>query len=581
VVTFFLLLLFYWLENKFSIICSKKYDIIGLISIGEGTDVLSRSGSFVKGALILSAAGLFVRFMGAGLRIYLAAVMGDEGIGLYQMAYPIYTMLLAVSTAGVPIAISKLVAENLAHNDYRGAYRVFRMSLILLAFLGAVFSLILFLGADFFVRTIVKDPRAYYPLISISPAIIIVTILSAYRGFFQGWQEMVPTAISQIIEQFGRIVVVIILVFILLPLGLEYAAAGAAFGAVAGALFGMLPLLYYYFKGRKSFFQNIKKQIIQREFSSKDILSRIIYLSIPITLGSLVVPLINLIDLSVVPLRLHEAGYSTAEATSLYGQLTGMANSVIQFPLIITIALSMTLVPAISEAQALKKRNLVEGRTDIAMRFTMFFSIPASFGLYVLAMPTTAVLFDNIPAAYPLSVLSFGFVFLSLYTSTSAILQGLGYVLDPVKYMILGAVLKTAFSWVLTADPRLHIGGAAFATVVSFFVASILNIRKVSQVTGWRFDWKDLLLKPLVAAFFMSWGVGLCYRRIYNLLITVVSLRLAQAMALFTAVILGMIIFGLVLLALGGVREEDLDTVPYLGSMLLKIARRLKILSRR
>jgi O-antigen/teichoic acid export membrane protein len=196
-------------------------------------------------------------------------------------------------------------------------------------------------------------------------------------------------------------------------------------------------------------------------------------------------------------------------------------------------------------------------------------------------MPTTAVLFDNIPAAYPLSVLSFGFVFLSLYTSTSAILQGLGYVLDPVKFMILGAVLKTAFSWVLTADPRLHIGGAAFATVVSFFVASILNIRKVSQVTGWRLDWKDLLLKPLVAAFFMSWGVGLCYRRIYNLLITVVSLRLAQAMALFTAVILGMIIFGLVLLALGGVREEDLDTVPYLGSMLLKIARRLKILSRR
>ena len=290
--------------------------------------------------------------------------------------------------------------------------------------------------------------------------------------------------------------------------------------------------------------------------------------------------MINLIDLSVVPLRLHEAGYSTAEATSLYGQLTGMANSVIQFPLIITIALSMTLVPAISEAQALKKRNLVEGRTDIAMRFTMFFSIPASFGLYVLAMPTTAVLFDNIPAAYPLSVLSFGFVFLSLYTSTSAILQGLGYVLDPVKYMILGAVLKTAFSWVLTADPRLHIGGAAFATVVSFFVASILNIRKVSQVTGWRLDWKDLLLKPLVAPFYVL-GVGLCYGRIYNLLITVVSLRLAQAMALFTAVILGMIIFGLVLLALGGVREEDLDTVPYLGSMLLKIARRLKILSRR
>jgi stage V sporulation protein B len=547
-----------------------------MIFTGEGTDTLSRSGSFVKGALILTAAGIFVRFMGAGLRIYLAAVMGDEGIGLYQMAYPIYTMLLAVSTAGIPIAISKLVAENLAHKDYRGAYRVFRISLILLTILGAVFSLILFFGADFFVRTIVLNPRAYYPLISISPAIFIVTILSAYRGFFQGMQEMLPTAISQIIEQLGRIIVVIILVYILLPSGLEFAAAGAAFGAVAGALLGMLPLLYFYYRGKKSFFQNIRKQIVQRDLSSKDILSRVIYLSIPITLGSLVVPLINLLDLSVVPQRLHEAGYSTAEATSLYGQLTGMANSVIQFPLIITIALSMTLVPAISEAQALKNRFLVEGRTDIAMRFTMFFSIPASLGLFVLAEPTTAVLFDNIPAAYPLSVLSFGFVFLSLYTSTSAILQGLGYVLDPVKYMIFGAVLKFAFSWVLTADPRLHIGGAAFATVVSFFVASLLNIRKVSQVTGWRFNWKDLFFKPLTAALVMSWGVDLFYGRVYSLLNAIVSLRLAQAGALFGAVVLGMIIFVAVLFALGGIRKEDLHTIPYLGGLFSRITRRLK-----
>ena len=163
-----------------------------------------------------------------------------------------------------------------------------------------------------------------------------------------------PTAISQIIEQLGRIIVVIIPAYILLPSGLEFAAAGAAFGAVAGALLGMLPLLYFYYRGKKSFFQNIRKQIVQRDLSSKDILSRVIYLSIPITLGSLVVPLINLLDLSVVPQRLHEAGYSTAEATSLYGQLTGMANSVIQFPLIITIALSTTL-PAISSTVALKQ----------------------------------------------------------------------------------------------------------------------------------------------------------------------------------------------------------------------------------
>ncbi|MDO9536052.1 MAG: polysaccharide biosynthesis protein [Bacillota bacterium] len=544
----------------------------------EAGVLVAKGHSFVKGALILTAAGLFVRFMGAGLRVFLAAVMGDEGIGLYQMAYPIYTTLLAISTAGIPIAVSKLVAENLAHRDYRGALRVFKISLWVLALLGAIFTLILYFGADFFVRNIVKDPRAFYPLVAISPAIFIVTILSAYRGFFQGQQDMMPTAISQIMEQIGRIVIIIVLVFLLLPRGLEFAAAGAAFGAVAGALLGMLPLLYFYYKNKGGFSNRIKKQIIERDFSSRAILSRIILLSIPITLGSLVVPLINLVDLSVVPLRLHDAGYSTSEATALYGQLTGMASSVIQFPLILTIALAMTLVPAISEAQTLGNNFLVQKRTEIAMRFTLFFSIPASLGLFVLAGPTTLVLFENAPSAYPLSILAFGVVFLSLYIATSGILQGLGYVMEPVKYMVLGAVLKTILSWILTADPSLHIGGAAFATVISFAVASFLNIRKVSQVTQWKFNFKDLVLKPLTASIFMSWGSFTAYRIIVNIMPAPLSLRMAQAVALFAAILFGFVIFVIVLSLIGGVREEDLTSVPRVGGRLLKIARRLNLI---
>ncbi|RJX28435.1 MAG: polysaccharide biosynthesis protein [Dethiobacter sp.] len=539
-----------------------------------------RGQSFIKGALILTAAGLFVRVIGAVLRIFLAAIMGDEGIGLYQMAYPVYTTLLAISTAGIPIAISKLVAENLAHKDYRGAHRVFIMSLVILTFLGALFSLLLYYGAGFFVRNIVKDPRAYYPLISISPAILLVTVLSAFRGYFQGFQEMMPTAISQIIEQLGRVVVVIVLVFLLLPRGLEFAAAGAAFGAVAGAFLGLLLLLYLFFKNRGEYKKRLKRQLVQRDFSSREVLYRIIALSIPITLGSLVIPLVNMVDLSVVPLRLHEAGYSTEEATALYGQLTGMASSVIQFPLILTIALAMSLVPAISEAQALKNNFLVKARTDLAMRFTLFFSIPASFGLFVLAEPTTLVLFENAPAAYPLALMAFGLIFLSLYTATSGILQGLGYVLEPVKYMILGTVLKIVLSWILTADPRLHIGGAALATVISFLIASLLNIRKVSEVTGWRFNFKELLLKPLTAALFMSWGVHVSYRVALGFFITAFSLRLAQASALFLAIMLGLIIFIMVLFLVGGVREEDLRAIPRLGYPLLKLARRFKLLGR-
>ncbi len=541
---------------------------------------MSRGQSFLKGALILSAAGLGVRLMGAGLKIFLAAVMGDEGIGLYQMAYPVYTTLLAISTAGIPIAVSKLVAENLAQKDFRGAYRVFKIALIILTFLGSGFSLLLFFGANLFARRIAQDPRAYYPLIGISPAIFLVTIMSVFRGFFQGQQEMMPTAFSQIVEQLGRIIAVVVLVYLLLPRGLEFAAAGAAFGAVVGALFSLLFLLYLFFRSRKVFLAQIERQIILKDFSSLQVLYRIAALAIPITLGSLVIPLINLVDLSVVPLRLHQAGFTTAQATALYGQLTGMANSVIQLPVLLTIALAMSLVPAISEAQALGSSSLIRERTGLAMRVTLFFAIPASLGLFILAEPTTLVLFGNVEASYPLAILSFAVVFLSLYTATSGILQGLGRTLDPVKNMLLGAVIKFILSWVLTAMPALHVGGAAFSTVAGFSVASFFNIRKVSMLTGWRFSFRELLLKPLAAAFFMSWGVLISSKLLSPVFGSFISGRVAEALLLISAILLGLAVYVLVLILIGGLTEADLKAIPRLGTPLFRMTRRFRLVKK-
>ncbi len=541
---------------------------------------MSRGQSFLKGAIILSVAGLGVRLMGAGLKIFLAAVMGDEGIGLYQMAYPVYTTLLAISTAGIPIAVSKLVAEHLAQKDFRGAYRVFKTALLILTVLGSCFSLLLYFGADFFVRSIARNSQAYYSLISISPAIFLVTVMSAFRGFFQGQQEMKPTAFSQIIEQLGRIIAVVVLVYWLLPMGLEFAAAGAAFGAVVGALFSLLYLLFLFFKSRQAFLARSGRQVVLKDFSFQEVVYRIFALSIPITLGSLVIPLINLLDLSVVPRRLHQAGFSTQEATALYGQLTGMANSIIQFPVLLTIALAMSLVPAISEAQALRSFSLIRSRTELAMRATLFFGIPASLGLFVLAEPTTLVLFDNIQASYPLSILSFAVVFLSLYTATSGILQGLGHTIEPVKNMLFGAVIKFALSWFLTANPALHIGGAAFSTVAGFLIASLLNIRKVCILTGWRFDFRELAFKPLAAVFFMSWGVFLSYRLLDDFFTSLWPERIAGGLVLLFAIFVGIVVYTLVLILIGGLKETDLEAVPRYGGPLLKFARRYRLVKK-
>ncbi len=549
---------------------------------------MSRGQTFVKGALILTSAGLSVRLMGAGLRVFLGAILGDEGIGLYQMAYPVYTALLAISTAGIPIAVSKLVSENIAKRDYQGAFRVFKTALAMLTLLGAFFSLLLFFGAETFIQVLELDPRAYYPLLTVSPAIFIVSIMASFRGFFQGQQEMQPTAFSQIIEQLGRIAIAITLVYLLIPYGLEYAAAGATFGAVSGAILSLLVLLLLFFGRRRQFAGAIKKQVVLRDFSHLDVVVRIAKFSIPITLASLVIPLVNMVDLAVVPNRLLFAGFSRPEATALYGQLTGMANPVIQFPVIMTISLAMSLVPAISEAQTLNNRGLIIHRTNLAMRLTMFFSIPAAFGLFVLAEPATLVLYDNVQAAYPLSILAFATIFLSLYTATSGILQGMGRTMEPVKNMLLGAAVKLLLSWFLTAIPALHIGGTAISTVLGFMLASILNVRKVAQLTGWRFQFGELVAKPVAAALFMALGVHALYSLLQGGLLPAgpvifeagleTGQRLAYAVALFVSVFFGMIVYALLLFLVGGLRREDLMTLPRVGGRLAALAEKLRLL---
>ena len=402
-----------------------------------------------------------MRFVGAFFRIALAALIGDEGVGLFQMAYPIYATLLAVSTAGIPIAISKLVAENLARRNYRGAYRIFRIALFLLAVSGLAISAVLYFGAGFFVRTVTQDSRAYLPLVSISPAIFLVTVMSAYRGFFQGQQQMMPTALSQIAEQIGRVAIALLLVAALLPRGLEFAAAGASFGAAAGAFFGLLLLMLIWLKQKGKFMADLERQRMQDGQPFKNIVFSIFALSIPITLGSLVMPLITIVDLAVVPHRLHAAGFDTGRSTALYGQLTGMASPIVHIPTIITVALAISLVPAISEALALGKTRLVQERSYLATRMTLLLSLPSALGLYLLAEPITVLLFKNAEAGAVLAAMSLGVVFLTLYQTTSGILQGLGRTMDPVVSLFWGALVKTILTWWLTSLPALHIRGAA------------------------------------------------------------------------------------------------------------------------
>lgn len=527
--------------------------------------------TFIKGALILTIAGVIVKIIGAVNRILLSRLLGGEGIGLYQLAYPIYLLALSISSAGIPVAISILVAEKVALADYQGANRVFRLSLILLSVLGIFFTVLLWFGAQWLIDWhFIRDPRAYYAILALTPAIFFVTILASYRGYFQGLQMMVPSAISQIVEQLVRVVTMIALAFMLLPRGIEYAAAGATFGAAPGAFLGLIVLLYYYYRARPVVKEQIRLQTIKSTESGGRIIARIIQLAIPVSLASIMVPIVANIDLLIVPARLEVAGYSTEQATELYGYLTGMAVSLINLPTILTASLAASLVPAISEAFTLGNRNVIIDRTAMAMRLTILICFPSFVGMWLLAAPISQMLYGTPNAGTSIAILSLGVVFLGIHQTTTGVLQGLGRTGIPVKNLIFSAGIKVVLSYILTAIPSLGIKGASWATVADFFFAAVLNMYWVGKLIGFTLDLRETG-KALVSVVIM--GVIVSYSYNYGM-----ELLASNTLSTIAAITIGALSYGVSLLLVGGVKESDLKMVPTIGPKLIDVLKKFGLL---
>ena len=530
--------------------------------------------TFLRGALILTVAGVIVKLIGSVNRILLSRLLGGEGIGLYQMAYPIYLLALSVSSAGIPVAISIIVAEKIALSDFRGANRVFKISLGVLAVTGVVFTFLLYWGAGWLIEhQFVRDSRAYYAIAALAPAIFFVTVLSSYRGYFQGLQMMIPTAISQIAEQFFRVVTMIVLAYMLLPKGLEYAAAGASFGAGPGAVVGLLVLIYFYMRQRADFKKKMFTQsadVIQE--SSVSIISRIVKLALPVSLANIMIPVVSSIDLLIVPARLEVAGFTVEQATELFGYLTGMAVALINLPTILTASLAASLVPAVSEAFTLGDNKRIYQRTATAMRIANLITIPSFVGMFLLATPISQMLYGTPNAGVCIAILSGGIVLLGIHQVTTGVLQGLGHTTIPLVNMVISAGVKIVMSWTLTAVPSLGIKGAAWATNADFGVAALLNIYFVYRYVGFSLPWRDTF-KAIGAAIAMGGIVLLTYD-------AVMGKTLHNTLATLLSIAVGSGVYGIVLLLLGGIQSRDVERVPKVGMQLAAVLRKLRLLRR-
>lgn len=527
--------------------------------------------TYLKGAMFLGAAGILVKIMGALFRIPLGRAIGSEGMGYYQVGYTVYNFMLAFTYAGFPTAISKLVSAKKARGHHAAAHDIFLTALKMLAVLGVVGSLLLGLGAGYLANNVFESPLAYHSVLALAPTVLFISILAAFRGYFQGMKDMKPTALSQVVEQFGRVVIGLSLAFIMLSLhGQPLAAAGGVFGAGAGGLAAMGMMIFLYRKRKRANQIQMTDTLgIPREPISvmmKDIFS----IAMPIAIGAAVMPLINMLDTLIVLRRLQESGFTYAQANSLYGQLQGMAATLVNLPQVLTIALAMSIVPAISDAAARQDWDSVQADTASVFRVSLMMGLPAATGLVVLAHPIMQLIYPEEPASLGqiMFIMGFAVFFLTQLQTLTGILQGLGKPHIPVRNLMIGAGLKLVLTYTLTATV-LHVRGAAIGTVVAYITAFTLNLLAVKKLTGVTFDRRRVFFKPLLSVAVMAlcaWGGHRILRPI-----------LGSNVAVLIAISMGAAVYGLMLLKTDALEMRDFDLLPK-GDKIAEVLKRLKLL---
>ncbi len=386
----------------------------------------------------------------------------------------------------------------------------------------------------------VKNPMAVYAIQAIAPAIVFIAVMSVFRGYFNGHQELTPYGISQVFEQIGRVAVGLTLALVLLKKGEQFSAAGATFGATAGAVVGFIVIFLLYEFRYKSLHVVVDK-ITKDE--TKEIIRRLLKIAIPITIGASIIPIMGIIDLAIVMRRLTDIGLADT-ANDLYGQLTAYAGALINIPQVVTAGIQISIIPSISSYYALSDKIELEKTIRNGIRTALIIGVPAAIGLSVMSKEIMFLLYpmqrEVVESAYViLRILGIGFIFLSLFQVTAGVLQGLGKQQIPAKNLFVGAVVKVFLVYTLVGIPWLNIKGAAISTLTTYIIACLLNLRSLKKTGYLHMDQARYILGPIISGVSM----GILVRVVYMLTEKVMpdSLATLVSIALAALFYLGMI----------------------------------------
>lgn len=469
----------------------------------------SSKQNYLHGAAIIAAGVVVIKILGAIYKIPLGNILGDEGYGYFSVAYNIYNVFLTMATAGMPVALSRMISEADTLGRPMQARKIFRVAWLTFAIIGLILGLVMFLFPTE-LAGMLNNVRAAQSIWALSPALVLVYLTSTYRGYAQGMSNMKPTTISQILEVVGKVTVGLVLAWSFTRAGksLPVASAGAIFGVTAGGAFALIYIAIYkhrHYPDKPAADPDVPE-------SAGRILGTLLRISIPIALGSSVLSIINLIDTKLIMYRLQTAlGYSETYANVLYG-VYGKVQTLYNLPAAFVTPMTISIVPAIAAMVVQKKYDQGHAVAESALRISAAVAMPMGIGLAVLSDPIVNVLYPRSNAAGPtlLFLLGIASVFVCISLITTAVLQATGHELCPVWSMLAGGAAKVAVNWFLIAVPELNIVGAPVGTLACYVVICIVNYIFLCRTLHERLHIGRCLARPLLSTLIMAvvaWGV--------------------------------------------------------------------------
>ena len=541
--------------------------------------------NFLVQGSILAIAGVITKIIGAVYRIPLTNIAGAEGIGYYSVAFSIYSVALMLTSYSLPLAVSKLVSARVAVGEYRNAYKVFKGAMTFALLAGGFVSLLIFLGADFIASHIMHMDMSAYALRVLAPCILIVALLGVLRGFFQGNGSMVPTAISQVVEQVVNAVASIAGAYFLLQAGKSiaetrgkksygpaYAAAGGTVGTVAGALAALLFVALIFYAYKRIFKRQMKRDRTRRRESYKKIYKVLFITIAPVILSATVYNISDFIDTAMFNNIMAAQGFKKVEYAELLGMFGGQYTTMINVPLSISSALAASLIPSLVATVQTGNRKQIHNKINMVSRFNMLIAIPCAVGFVILAKPLLDLLYftqDNTKPALMLQLGALSVVFFCLSTVTNSVLQGLDDMMTPVRNAAISLVIHVIALFLMMVVFKWNIYAVVLSKIVFSGASCILNAHSLRERIGYVQERKKTFVIPAIAATVMG-VVAIVVHLLFELF---AGARIATVVAVLVAVI----VYGAVLVLLGGVTEEELLDMPK-GASMVSLCRKLHLI---